>query len=54
MRNAEWIRDMGKYDLKARTKAFALRIIKLVEALPSGKTTEFRIPHSAFRIPLIS
>ena len=31
---------MGEYDLKKRTKAFALRIIKLVESLPSGKTDD--------------
>jgi four helix bundle protein len=31
---------MGEYDLKKRTKAFALRIIKLVESLPSGKTAD--------------
>lgn len=27
-------------DLKARTKNFALRIVKLVEALPKGKTAD--------------
>jgi len=31
---------MGEYDLKKRTKAFALRIIKMVESLPSGKTAD--------------
>jgi four helix bundle protein len=31
---------MGDYDLKKRTKAFALRIIKLVESLPSGRTAD--------------
>ena len=31
---------MGKYDLKERTRAYALRIIKLVESLPPGKTGE--------------
>ncbi|MGH9766870.1 MAG: four helix bundle protein [Blastocatellia bacterium] len=31
---------MAEYDLKTRTKAFALRIIKLVESLPSGKTAD--------------
>lgn len=29
---------MGEYPLKDRTKALALRIIKLVEALPPGET----------------
>ena len=31
---------MGEYDLKKRTMAFALRIIKLIESLPSGKTAD--------------
>jgi four helix bundle protein len=33
-------RNMGEYDLKIRTKAFALRIIRLVEALPPGKVAD--------------
>jgi len=32
--------DMGEYDLKKRTRAFALRIIKLIESLPSGKSAD--------------
>ena len=31
---------VGKEDLKQRTKEFALRIIKLVEALPRGRTAD--------------
>jgi four helix bundle protein len=31
---------MGEYDLKKRTKTFALRIIKLVESLPPNKTAD--------------
>ena len=31
---------MGENDLKKRTKAFALRIIKLVESLPPDKTAD--------------
>src|SRR4030095_1672594 len=40
MRNEEMRCDMAEHDLKKRTKAFALRIIKLVESLPSGKTAD--------------
>src|SRR5215470_2601433 len=40
MRNEEMRGDMGEYDLRKRTKVFALRIIKLVESLPSGKTAD--------------
>jgi hypothetical protein len=38
-----------KHDnLKDRTKNFALRIIRLVEALPKGRTTDIiGTPHSA-------
>ena len=31
---------VGKKDLRQRTKEFALRIIKLVEALPRGRTAD--------------
>ena len=31
---------MGQKDLKRRTKAFALRVIRLVESLPKGRTAE--------------
>jgi four helix bundle protein len=31
---------MTTEEMKARTKSFALRIIKLVEALPSGRTAD--------------
>jgi len=31
---------VGKKDLRQRTKRFALRIIKLVEALPRGRTAD--------------
>jgi len=31
---------MGQKDLKQRTKQFALRIIRLVEALPRGRTAD--------------
>ncbi len=31
---------MNADDLKQRTKSFALRIIRLIESLPPGKTTE--------------
>ena len=34
MRNAERAEAMSESDLKKRTKAFALRILKLVDALP--------------------
>src|SRR5215470_5175606 len=40
MRNEEMRGDMGEYDLRKRTKVFVLRIIKLVESLPSGKTVD--------------
>ena len=40
MRNELRKCDMGEYDLKKRTMAFALRIIKLIESLPSGKTAD--------------
>ncbi len=40
MRNAERAEAMSEPDLKKRTKAFALRILKLVDALP--KTTARR------------
>ena len=40
MRNEERRCDVGEYDLKKRTKAFALRIIKLVESLPPDKTAD--------------
>jgi four helix bundle protein len=43
MRNAECGMRMGSImivDLKERTKIFALRIIKLVESLPSGRTSD--------------
>lgn len=35
MRSAERPKAMGEPDLKERTKAFALRILKLVDALPT-------------------
>jgi four helix bundle protein len=38
MRNTEL--KMGERDLKKRTKDFAIRIIRLVEALPSGRTCD--------------
>jgi four helix bundle protein len=38
MRNAEL--EMGERDLKKRTKDFAIRIIRLVEALPTGRTCD--------------
>jgi four helix bundle protein len=31
---------MEQYDLKERTKSFALQVIKLVENLPKGKTSD--------------
>ena len=31
---------MSEQDLKARTKAFALRIIRLVQSLPRGRTAD--------------
>ncbi len=31
---------MSEQDLKARTKAFSLRIIRLVESLPRGRTAD--------------
>jgi four helix bundle protein len=47
MRNAEYGRRnmeggimVGEKDLKQRTKEFALRIIRLVEALPRGRTAD--------------
>ena len=30
----------GDYDLRERTKRFALRVVKLVEALPRGRTAD--------------
>jgi len=38
MRNAEF--GMRNKDLKQRTKEFALRVIRLVEALPRGRTAD--------------
>jgi|LGVE01.1.fsa_nt_gb hypothetical protein len=40
MRNKERIIMMGEQDLKQRTKEFALRVIRVVEALPKGKTAD--------------
>ena len=37
MGNGEW--GMGNENLKNRTKKFALDVIKLVETLPTGRTT---------------
>jgi four helix bundle protein len=31
---------MGEQDLKTRTKAFSLRVIRLVESLPRGRTAD--------------
>ena len=31
---------MSEQDLKARTKAFSLRVIRLVESLPAGRTAD--------------
>ena len=44
IRNAERPQAMSEPDLKKRTKAFALRILKLADALP--KTTAGRAPSS--------
>ena len=41
MQNAESPKPMSEPDLKKRTKAFALRVLKLVDALP--KTTAGRV-----------
>ena len=42
LRNSEWgmtkKMSIEKNDLKKRTKEFALRVIRLVEALPKGRT----------------
>ena len=38
MTNVECGGIVGQKDLKERTKSFALRVIKLVEALPKGRT----------------
>jgi len=38
MTNVEYGGIVGQKDLKERTKSFALRVIKLVEALPKGRT----------------
>ena len=40
VRNAELREGMEQKDLKQRTKEFALRIIRLVEALPKGRTAD--------------
>jgi four helix bundle protein len=40
IRNAEYLHTMHELDLKKRTKAFAVRILKLVDAIP--KTTAGR------------
>jgi len=39
---------MGKEDLRQRTKQFALRVIRLVESLPKGRTAEM-IGHQLLR-----
>jgi four helix bundle protein len=31
---------MSERDLKARTKAFSLRVIRLIESLPAGRTAD--------------
>ena len=49
MRNAERAEAMSEPDLKKRTKAFALRILKLVDALPkttAGRTLSSQIVRS--------
>lgn len=42
MVNAEWRmqNEMDLSDLKLRTKAYALRVIRLVEALPRNRVTD--------------
>jgi len=38
LRAEDFPKDAGKYDLKIRSKRFALRVIKLVESLPNNAT----------------
>ncbi len=41
MRGPAWYSDaMDEHEMKARTKAFALRVIRLVEALPKNRTCD--------------
>ena len=40
MKSAFYIRTMSKEELKIRYKAFALRVMKMIESLPSGLSAD--------------
>jgi four helix bundle protein len=39
LRNADW-KEMNSDEMKKRTKAFALRVIHLVDSLPKSRTAD--------------